>query len=383
MYLKQCEVESRVEFFKCDIQETIKSHKTIKKWAYILHDKDDTAPHYHIYLNFGNSGIDTKQVAEWFGLQESQVNKVKGRATDMLLYLTHGNDSQQNKYQYSPSEVIANFDFETEIKNAKILGDFDKYSYGKQLNYIHSLPVSEQVSAYRQLDTLWKNHCKWLSMQTDRNISVMFITGKGGTGKTTYAKQIMKDRYGDDYCISSASNDPWQDYLGQKGMILDDSRDKNFENFSDFLKIIDNHTSSSVASRFNNKVFNGELIIITSSVPLRYWYKGKNSKGLFFSLENEDFVQLYRRITCYVEVKKDEILVYDEGLDEYGKPKGIGGMYKNTLIESIQKKQQTVKKMDFNAMFEKLCGDTAYNPLDNEPQQFKMELDDKNNRPTE
>lgn len=213
MYLKQCEVESRVEFFKCDIQETIKSHKTIKKWAYILHDKDDTAPHYHIYLNFGNSGIDTKQVAEWFGLQESQVNKVKGRATDMLLYLTHGNDSQQNKYQYSPSEVIANFDFETEIKNAKILGDFDKYSYGKQLNYIHSLPVSEQVSAYRQLDTLWKNHCKWLSMQTDRNISVMFITGKGGTGKTTYAKQIMKDRYGDDYCVSSASNDPWQDYL--------------------------------------------------------------------------------------------------------------------------------------------------------------------------
>lgn len=100
-------------------------------------------------------------------------------------------------------------------------------------------------------------------------------------------------------------------------------------------------------------------------------------------MENEDFVQLYRRITCYVEVKKDEILVYDEGLDEYGKPKGIGRMYKNTLIESIQKKQQTVKKMDFNAMFEKLCGDTAYNPFDNEPQQLKMELDDKNNRPTE
>lgn len=37
MYLKQCEVESRVEFFKCDIQETIKSHKTIKKWAYIVY----------------------------------------------------------------------------------------------------------------------------------------------------------------------------------------------------------------------------------------------------------------------------------------------------------------------------------------------------------
>ena len=41
MYLKQCEVESRVEYFKGDIQEIIKSKQTIKKWAYILHDKDD------------------------------------------------------------------------------------------------------------------------------------------------------------------------------------------------------------------------------------------------------------------------------------------------------------------------------------------------------
>ena len=80
MYLKQCEVESRVEYFKGDIQEILKAHKVIKKWAYILHDKDDTAPHYHIYLNFGSSGVDTSQVGAWFGLQESQVSRVKGRA---------------------------------------------------------------------------------------------------------------------------------------------------------------------------------------------------------------------------------------------------------------------------------------------------------------
>jgi len=36
MYLKQCMVASRVEFFKGDIQEIIKSHKTIKQWAYNL-----------------------------------------------------------------------------------------------------------------------------------------------------------------------------------------------------------------------------------------------------------------------------------------------------------------------------------------------------------
>ena len=48
MYLKQCLVTSNVEFFKGDVQEIIKAHKTIKQWAYILHDKDDTAKHYHI-----------------------------------------------------------------------------------------------------------------------------------------------------------------------------------------------------------------------------------------------------------------------------------------------------------------------------------------------
>lgn len=39
MYLKQCEVDSRVEYFKGDIQEIIKSKKTIKKWAYISHNE--------------------------------------------------------------------------------------------------------------------------------------------------------------------------------------------------------------------------------------------------------------------------------------------------------------------------------------------------------
>lgn len=373
MYLKQCLVTSNVEFFKGEVGDIIKSHKTIKQYAYILHDKDvGQSPHWTIYLNFGSSGVDTKQVGEWFGLQESQVERIKGRKTDALQYLTHSNDTQKHKYQYSVSEIIANFDLETEIKNSKILGDFENYSYAQQLDYVHSLPVSEQVSAYRQLDTLWKNHCKWLSMQTDRDISVMFITGKGGTGKTTYAKKIMKERFGNDFCVSSASNDPWQDYLGQKGMILDDARDKVFENFSDFLKIIDNHTSSSVASRFSNKVFNGELIIITSSIPLNYWYRGRNSKGMLFAVDNEGFEQLYRRINCYVEVKQDTIIVYPDGVDERGFPKGLGHNFKNNLVEEL-KKEKTPQKFDFCSMFGTLCGaDTSPTPFDTE--QLKIEV---------
>ena len=350
MYLKHCEVESRVEFISGDIQEILKAHKTIKKWAYILHDKDDTADHYHIYLNFGSSGVDTKQIAEWFGLQESQVNKVRGRASDMLLYLTHGNDSQKNKYQYSPTEVVANFDFETEIKNSKILGDFENYSYAQQLDYVNSLPISEKKSAFSTLQKLWQLHCQYLTLTSDRQLDVIFICGKGGTGKTYYAKKLLKSM-NLDFCISSSSNDPFQDYMGQKAIILDDLRDRSFDNFEDLLKILDNNTRSSVRSRFANKVFNGKMIIITSSVPLHYWYRGRNSSGNYFSIGQEDFEQLYRRISCYVMVTKETITVYNAiGVD--GKPAGIGQTYKNELsFDSVKTKTKT----DFNALFDKIC----------------------------
>lgn len=367
MYLKHCLVTSNVEFFKGNVGDIIKSHKTIKQYAYILHDKDvGQSPHWTIYLNFGNSGVDTKQVGEWFGLQESQVERIKGRKTSVLEYLTHSNDTQQNKYQYSPTEVIANFDFQTEIKNAKILGDFENYSYARQLEYVNTLPVSEKASAFTQLEKLWKLQCRWLTLQTDRKLDVIFICGKGGTGKTYYAKKLLNNM-GYDYCISSSSNDPFQDYLGQKAMVLDDLRDKSFE-FEDLLKILDNNTVSSVQSRFQNKVFNGVMIVITTNVPLRYWYRGSNGKGGMYDLKNEDFVQFYRRIGCYVEVTKEEILVYSE-IDNDGRPKGGAKVFKNELAEQAK---QEVKKTDFVALFGEICEEVTESLFDGQPEQLKI-----------
>ena len=51
MYLKHCEIVQDADKLKVDIQATCMKYQSIKKWAYILHDKDDTRPHYHIYLN--------------------------------------------------------------------------------------------------------------------------------------------------------------------------------------------------------------------------------------------------------------------------------------------------------------------------------------------
>ena len=349
MRKKHCEVVSNQEYIKVDIQEVLRSKKSIKQWAYILHDKDDTKPHYHIYLNFGKTSVEFADVANWFGVPENFVSEVKGRKTDMLLYLTHGNDSQTNKHQYDPKEVIANFDFEGEIAVSKVLGNFEKFSYAQQLQYVNSMSVSEKPKAYATLERLWKLHCQCLVLHPDRNIEVMFIHGKGGTGKTYYAKKLC-EKLGYDYCISSSSNDPFQDYLGQTAMILDDLRDKAFE-FEDLLKILDNNTASSVKSRFSNKVFNGKLIIITSTVPLSYWYPDHRCAG------DDSLSQLYRRISSYVHVLEDTIRVYDT-IDERGRPTGHPRVYWND-ISSVRgtKKERT----DFAAAFRSMLLDVEEN----------------------
>ena len=148
------------------------------------------------------------------------------------------------------------------------MGDFEHYSYAQMLKYIDSLPTAEKAAMFSKLRKLWELRCQILTLNTDRQLQVVFVTGKGGMGKTYYAKKLLNSlNY--DFCISSSSNDPFQDYMGQKAIILDDLRDSSFE-FEDLLKILDNNTSSSVRSRFANKVFNGEMIIVTSSVPLNF-----------------------------------------------------------------------------------------------------------------
>ena len=356
MNLKMCEISTDVDKLKVDLQATFMKYSTIKKWAYIIHDKDDTRPHYHIALHFGGASVDTKQVAEWFQLGyvdkdgneqtgEQFVERVKcKRWSGVVTYLVHGQDSQKNKYQYPISEVHANFNIETEIANEKILGNFEQYSYAQQLQYVNSLPLSEKAQAFSKLRKLWELQCQILTLNTDRQIQVVFITGKGGTGKTYYAKKLLASQ-GYDFCVSSSSNDPFQDYMGQKSIILDDMRDTAFE-FEDLLKLLDNNTSSSVKSRFSNKVFNGEMIVITSSVPLIFWYKQLQYD------KNDTLQQLYRRISCYVVVTETEITVYDNGLDKYGKPHGLGQVFKNELAE---KKKESKPKIDFKSMFGKIC----------------------------
>ena len=353
--LRHCEIVIFKKYLKVDIQAVCKKYKTIKHWAYILHDKDDTDPHYHIYLHFGDSSVPIDYVAEWFHLEyindkgedkdgTNFIRKVQGRRSDMLLYLIHGNDSAAHKHQYSPDEVICNFTYKTEIANAKVVGDFDHYSYNEQIQYCNMLPIADRPKTHRQIEALHKLHQAVLASRTDRNIEVVFITGGTGTAKTTYAKRMLRKlKY--DFCISSSSNDPFQDYMGQRAIILDDLRHDAFS-LADLLKILDNNTPSTIKSRFCNKVFEGKMIVITSKVPIQYWYKDYRINNQF-----DDLNQLYRRITSYFEFTKSTIKIFD-GLNEQGKPINCVKILENVFINKIEKIEK--KKTNFANLFDEI-----------------------------
>ena len=341
--LRHCEIVIFKQYLKVDIQQVCKKYETIKHWAYILHDKDDTEPHYHIYLHFGDSSVKVDLIAKWFHLEfvdykgilqngSNFVRKVKGRRSDVLLYLIHGNDSARHKYQYSPGEVIANFNFKTEIDNAKILGNFEQYSFREQLEYVNMLPVSEKAKAYRHLKQLHEVHLSVLATRTERDIEVIFIQGGTGTAKTSYAKLMLR-KLGYDFAVSSSSNDPFQDYLGERAIILDDLRDTTFS-FVDLLKLLDNNTRSSIKSRFTNKMFEGKMIVVTSVVPLVHWYREYRINNRF-----DDLNQLYRRFSTYVELTPSAIRIYDS-ISLEGKPINCLKVLDNTFIQKVEKKKK-------------------------------------------
>ena len=124
MKLNRCVVTIEEDRLKVDIQKVCMEYKIIKKWVYILHDKDVTRNHYHIYLIFGNHSVDSAIVAKWFNLAwtdedgkehtgENIIYPVRSSDLDIYLYLI-----QYEKY--SPSKVVSNFDFAKELSNYKL-----------------------------------------------------------------------------------------------------------------------------------------------------------------------------------------------------------------------------------------------------------------------
>ena len=133
-------------------------------------------------------------------------------------------------------------------------------------------------------------------------MDVIFITGASGVGKTTYAKEMAVQQNLSCF-IAGSSRDPFDSYKGQECVILDDLRPAE-HHISDLLKMLDNHTASSVGSRYYDKVIKDvKLMIITSVQDIKSFYK-----DALFS-EPDLAVQLCRRVYATMEMTKDLIII--------------------------------------------------------------------------
>lgn len=346
-------LQSRIWFFSLvdeendipKIKENLKGCSASQVFC-IMHDKDKikqddgtTIPkrlHHHFALRFENPTL-LSTVANIFDLQPCDyhlIQKAKNfRAS--CRYMLHLDQKEKHLYDIKELEVIKGEKddyYNIAIGKAQYttsdadlfpdFGNFDKIPFKQQyLDIFANIDEPKRRNLLiKELETTWKNYLQKRKYEMEsKNVKVIFVEGKAGTGKSTFAKSLAVNNK-KTYCVSSSSNDIMQDYTCEDYLILDDLRDTSFS-FEDLLKLLDNYVISTVKSRYNNKLFLGEYIVITSAKPLSEWYKDSS----------EDRQQLFRRISMFARCRRNgNSLIADiylprsdqKPIDENGNPNG-------------------------------------------------------------
>ncbi|WP_160559712.1 Rep family protein [Parablautia muri] len=266
-----------------------------KRYAVILHDKDTdekgkpAEAHIHLMLSFENARS-INSVAKLLGYKAQYIEAWKGDSNNGYAYLIHATDNARTKHQYAISEVTANFDYSTlmkkvtaEVKKADTYGDAAKIKTFLNLLYIGAISKSEvekQLSgaqyakAKKQIEDVYakylKNHAEeWRKqmIESGKAIRVIWMYGKTGTGKTSFAKEYAKKAgNGQPFYVAGSSRDMFQSYKGEHIIILDELRAQSIP-YNDLLRVLDPFGIGAqvyAPSRFYDKALAADLIIITT-----------------------------------------------------------------------------------------------------------------------
>lgn len=340
---RSCEIVNQLEYMSHEAVEAGLDHNAVKDYAYILHDKDvqpdgtAAAPHWHIMIRFKNP-VPTESLCAWFNIKPNHIEKIKGSFGDAVAYLTHKN--RPEKHQYLDEEIKSNYDFAVEVEKAlskkkaserkEEIIELIRSGVVREYNYTEYISAVEYDKFKRAIDNAFTYRRDSLK-SLDRHMTVIYIYGSSGTGKTTYAKKLATDK-GFSCYISSGSNDPLDGYKGQDCLILDDIRPGDFL-LSDFLKILDNNTQSTVKSRYKNKLLECQYLIVTTSHDIPAFF------DLLLGSGGESVKQMERRCTLKIQMSTSTMttFVYQPASGRYKKVRTL----KNPISETYQKKDMT------------------------------------------
>lgn len=321
-----------------------------QRYAIILHNKDinkdgtPEAPGYHVMLCFSNARS-ISATAKHLGDRPQYITKWNGDANNGFSYLIHRTSDarKKGKHQYDPSEVTANFDFAgliNQIEDKVTLKQYQaqagvKFSVDELLNALYSgIMTKEEAEKHmtgaqygryrRQVEEVWAKRLRNLAAEwreemneQGKQVTVIWLYGEAGTGKTRLAREIATKR-NQPYYISGSSRDVFQAYSGEHTIILDKLRPKVME-YQDILRIMDPFglTDGVMApSRYVDKPLAVDLIIITTPYSPWLFYR-----VLFpeHSGQTDRFDQLERRITAtiYMQQSSIDLVSFDAITESY------------------------------------------------------------------
>lgn len=332
------------------------NHKTIKRWAYIAHDKDhyseadfDDDPnhttdmvkpkHWHIVCECSQNALDSSVIAKWFKIPENFVDCPKGAGAflDCVEYLTHEEARQQDlldKYRYPDEEVKANFKFREELdKRAERLIRYGKDvdERGAMLYEILNNGMTLNQAFKRNREVLSKNYNEMVRARSlylehmpvpDTRINFYVWSKRGGDGKglasRALARSLFPDKEDDEIFFNFNKDTKFNGYDGQPVIIWNDFRAYDLlSTLGGRGAVFDVFDTHPVKQSMDVKYSKTSLIncynIINSIQPYTEFLDGlageyKDKNGDTFAVEDKS--QSYRRFPLIIEVRPDDYDYY-------------------------------------------------------------------------
>lgn len=330
------------------LYEKAKHAKGLVELCYILHDKDRKedgslkTPHYHMSMYFDHRKT-VNSVAKMLESKPQQIEIMtqQGQSTidaknNAFAYLCHRtkNAQEQGKYQYSPDEVVANFDYpkwlaeqESKVNNAndilellndrhitkdqaieRIKTEFGGVAYSRNAKKIETIAYANLREDYQD----WLKRMK----EKKRDVKVLWFYGYAGTGKSHFATWWADDK--GFTCQKLTSKHLFDDLTDlsireQDVLIIDDFRPDTLP-YSSILQIFDPlNLGVSLDARYHNAYLMSEYIIVTTPFSPYDFYCSMYIRNR----KIDTFEQLSRRIAITMHFTNEDIYTVIPKIERY------------------------------------------------------------------